>query len=460
MKKPHPFFRSLEGTIMIFSLVIILGGTLVLAAWAQMMATRATYTAMTDEGQKRRIALANGRSLARQYILNQMPNTNPFFSIPGTNYTNLPGGWGGFELQTIVNPWLATNFGVGNPFNPISGMSFVATNSVHIFNGVETNIWTFLIRSRSPLLAGFPVVIHAPTDTTFGSSFNWLTNLAVIFSNSVKTNRLAVPTAPVIPFTSGYTASGKGSTNGYLGYFASPMNTNYTPVSVTGLSVTNPSPTGVTASNTNGSTSNNRVTNYTGGSLDIVLDSPQTTDFLRFVIPNVTNGSFTNTTNGTNYITTYTNATVTNVILVSSMNTNTLHLIADTNTTNLTTLTLSGTNNTRRVYVNKAGGNLTLKTAIYTNNSYTNNYANNYTWWLGITFANTNGTLTVTGPTNAKSLTLQGGIRANGVVGMSQGGASNLHVIANSSPPINGTNVSPVELLGDRIMWLEEQRSP
>ena len=238
------------------------------------------------------------------------------------------------------------------------------------------------------------------------------------------------------------------------------MNTNYTPVSVTGLSVTNPSPTGVTASNTNGSTSNNRVTNYTGGSLDIVLDSPQTTDFLRFVIPNVTNGSFTNTTNGTNYITTYTNATVTNVILVSSMNTNTLHLIADTNNTNLTTLTLSGTNNTRRVYVNKAGGNLTLKTAIYTNNSYTNNYANNYTWWLGITFANTNGTLTVTGPTNAKSLTLQGGIRANGVVGMSQGGASNLHVIANSSPPINGTNVSPVELLGDRIMWLEEQRSP
>ena len=94
---------------MIFSLVIILGGTLVLAGWAQMMATRATYSVMTEEGQKRRIAIANGRALARQYVLNQMPSGSITYFT-----TNLANGWGGFQINGVSNLWTNVNFSVGN----------------------------------------------------------------------------------------------------------------------------------------------------------------------------------------------------------------------------------------------------------------------------------------------------------------------------------------------------------
>ena len=441
MKKPLHFFRNFEGTIMIFSLVIILGGTLVLAGWAQMMATRATYTAMTDEGQKRRIALANGRALARQYILNQMPASS---NLPGTNYS-LAGGWGGFDLQTTANPWANTNFSTGNPFNPISGVSFVSIIPGHISNSVESLGWTFLVRSRSPLLAGFPVVIHAPTDPT-ASGFNWVTNLAVIYSNKVMTKRPSNPTAPVIPFTSGTNSSGAG-TNGYIGYFATPLNTNYTYVDASGLSLTNGSTNGATfvsiTTNTNGFT-----TNYSGGNVTLVLNSSQTNTITRYIVPNtVTNvwTGYSNKSGPTIYLRNYSNSVVTNLMLVGSTNTNALHLIADSSNTNLSTLTLSGTTNTRMIYLNKVGGSLIVT------NQTTNN---TYTWWLGMTLSTCPATFYA--PTGTNKLNIQGGIRSDRTVNVNQG---NLSVTTNSAPAISGTNLSPIETIADRILWLEEQRT-
>ncbi|MEI6491161.1 MAG: hypothetical protein WCO94_01340 [Verrucomicrobiota bacterium] len=494
MKKPPLFFRGLEGTIMIFSLVIILGGTLVLAGWAQMMATRATYATMTEEGQKRRIALANGRALARQYVLNQMPSGNIAYFT-----TNLTNGWGGFQINGASNLWTNANISVGNPFNPFCDTTFVITNVGHISNSVETYSWTFLIRSRNPLLAGFPLTVQAPAST----------NLTWASSNSNKIywdNLMEFSNAPNIPFTSGTTASGTGSTNSYIGFFASPMSTNYTSTDLSPIYPTNTFSTNTAVFSppaiTNG-TNTNLITRYfNGGAVAASLTSTQLDTILRYVVPNFITNIFTFTnlvtnmfittntsittntavlTTGTNwnaqhtkitgytyttnytyvtntstvtnhatntYVDCYTNSSATNVTIVGSTNTNALHIIVPSSNTNLTSITLSGTNNTRKVYVNHAGGGLILQTATINEN---------YIWWLGMSVYGSGSHFTVLAPTNAKSLTLQGGIRTDRNVDLNQG---NIILNPSSSPAISGTNTAPVEIISDRIMWLEEQRTP
>lgn len=422
---------------MIFSLVIILGGTLVLAGWAQMMATRATYTTMTEEGQKRRIAIANGRALARQYILNQMPSG----SISSFS-TNLDDGWGGFQINAASALWTNTAFSVGNPFNIFSDTSFVVTNGGHVSNSVESYGWTFLIRSRSPLLAGYPLTVHNPGSTNLA----WASNAYKIYWS----NTLGFSNAADIPFTSGTTTSGAGSTNGYIGYFASPMNTNYAYTDASGLSITNGNTNGATYVSTNfGSNTNIIITNYTGGSVTLVLNSTQTNSITRCVVPNTATNvwiGYSNTSGAKTYFRYYSNSAVTNLMLVGATNANVLHLIASAANTNLKALTLSGTNNARNVYLNKVGGTLAVQAATYTSS---------YTWWLGMSLSNC--TASIYAPTNAKRLTLQGGIRSDGTINVNQG---NLSIISSTVPEISGTNISPIETVADRILWLEEQRNP
>ena len=180
----------------------------------------------------------------------------------------------------------------------------------------------------------------------------------------------------------------------------------------------------------------------------MILNSTETNPITRYVIPNtVTNVfSFTNTVLSITNIRNYSNAAVTNLIVLGATNTNTLHLIATAANTNLNTLTLSGVTNSRKIYVNKQGGALTIQTATT---------GSNYSWWMGMTLSNC--TASVYAPSSSKSLTLQGGIRSDGTINLNQG---TLNILANSSPAINGTNAADIELVADRIMWLEEQRNP
>lgn len=444
MKKPVTFFRDIEGTIMIFSLVVILGGTIVLAGWAQMMATRAIYTTMTEEGQKRRIAIANGRALARQYVLNQMPSGAIGSALQGTNFS-LSNGWGGFAINYAAALWTNTNYLAGNPFNPICGSSFVVTNLGTISNSVETCNWTFLIRGRSPVLAGFPAVFHNPLLTSSTNQFTNVSTYKIYWSNIV-----GLPKSPVIPFTSGSDAAGPG-TNSYIGYFASPLNTNYAFTDVANvsgaLSITNYNTNGATYVSTNaGSNTNTFITNYTGGSVSLVLNSSDTNinTVLRYTIANsVTNIYSTTNTNGSKVtIRRYSNGLVTNLTLVASTASNTLHLIADTNNTNLSSITLSGTNNSRRLCVFRDGSqNLTLKTE---------STGSNYSWWMALTAVNTNASLTINAPTNAKSLTLTGGVRTDRTITVT----GQLTILSNSLPASNA------EVIMDRFLWLEDQRTP
>ena len=497
MKTPVPFFRNLQGTIMIFSLGVILGGTIVLAGWAQMMATRATYTTTTEEGQKRRIAIANGRALARQYVLNQMPSGTIGSALQGTNYS-LADGWGGFAINFAAGVWSNTNFVAGNPFNPISGPSFVVTNLGTISNGVEALNWTYLLRSRSPILSGYPIVVQNPATTNLA----WVTGSAPkIFWSEV----VGFSNSPSIPFTSGTNSSGLG-TNGFIGYFASPLSTNYIYSAATVTYPTNTFSTNTAVFVPPAVTNSGTITrNFNGGSMTANVSASQPATIVRYDIPNgftnmftftntvtnvnvatntdiVTNSTTyitgtnytynkkgkrtgTNYTYGTNYtigtnytyttnyatntyIDRFTNSSATNVTITASTETNALHIVIPASNSNLTHITLSGTTNTRMVYVNHSGANLTLQTAT-TNESYT--------WRMGLTVATFPSSFAVRAPTGSRSLTLQGGIRSVRNIDVNQG---NLILSTNAAPAMIGTNASSAELITDRIIWLEEQRTP
>jgi hypothetical protein len=191
------------------------------------------------------------------------------------------------------------------------------------------------------------------------------------------------------------------------------------------------------------------VTRYfNGGLVAGMISTTQTNSLLRYEMPNGTALPAFTTTSGTNtYIDNYTNASVTQLTIQASANTNTLHLLVLPSNTNLSTITLSGTNNARKIFINHAGGDLTVQTATA---------GENYNWWLGLSVAGSDSPLTILAPTNTSSLTIQGGIRTDRNISINQGNVS----FQSGTLPITTNNLPPAELATDRIMWLEEQRSP
>jgi len=439
MRSPSKHLSNVEGTILVFALFIVLVGAMVLVGWAQMLATASVYPDNASEGVKNRIALENARALARQFLLTELPS--------GTNANitaALTDDWGGFSINASIGFWTNTNYVAGNPFSPFGDYCFAVTNLATLSNSSQSLGWRFFIKSRNPLLANYPLVVHQTASTN-------LTETWVPTKKIYHTETLGVSGSPRIPFTSGTTASGSG-TNGYLGYFASPLSvisaTNAEGIAVTGLSTTNFVTNGATFVNSTSNTNTKTyTTNYSGGRLTLVLSSTQGASILRYDVPNtVTNMfSFTNTSGPNKYIRNYSNAFVTNLTIVGSTNTNALHLVVPSTTTNITILTLSGTNNARRIYLNKQSSvSLNLRTAT-TNSSYQ--------WWFGGTFSN--AALTITAPSGSgRSLTITNGFRSDQSITLSSG---NLNIAP--VPSASTTNLYPLEVIADRVLWIEDGRN-
>ena len=435
MKSPAKIRSGIRGTIMIFALIVILGGALVLGAWVQMLATRAAYPDTTAEAVKRRIAFANGRALAREFLLEQMP-LNP--TNRGTNFQPnyfLPNNWGGFYLffSRDNNFWTNTSLTQGNPFNAFGGVSFADTNNTFWLAPyyADTNnreYWTFRVRSHSPLMSDYPLVVHNPsTSTNTNASGNdYRGAMAVFWTNIVGYTGL-----PAVPFTAGT------NTNGYAGVFSAPLTTNYTNITNITYADISTNTNAVTYSNVGGATGTNTFvtnsityTNYSGAKVTVVLSPTNTESILRFNVP-----SFVTYTNARLV---YSNATVTNLFIVGSAQTNALHIIA-TNTANPTNMTLSGNTNSRRIVLNKSGSSLTLKTT---------NYASGGVWWLALTVSGGNP-LSVAAPTSSGTLNIRGGFRTDGNITVTTG------IFSNSFEPNPGNE----EYITDRIMWLEDIRT-
>ncbi|MFA7345103.1 MAG: hypothetical protein WC003_12440 [Terrimicrobiaceae bacterium] len=500
MKSPGKHTAGVEGAIMIFALVIILTATFVLAGWVQMLATANIYPDAAAEGMKSRIALENARALSRQYLLVALPTGSN-----ANSSANLPDDWGGFDINASVNFWTNTNFILANPFSPFGNRCFTVTNLATLSGGNRSVLWRFFIKSRSPLIAGYPLVVQNPATTNLA----WVpTGGNKIYWDDVT----GFSEAPVVPFTSGTNSSGFG----YIGFFSSPMTTNYSSTAATVTYPTNTFSTNTAVLVPPAVTNGSNITRYfNGGSVAASIDPGQTNAILRYAVPGTITNTFTFThtvtneymatntnistnkqvyTNGTNHYTkppktyrtakymanhpdltyypeyvlatnytystntitvtnyatnnytdNYTNSSPTNVTLVASAQTNTLHVIVPASNTNTTSITLSGTNSTRRVFINHAGGSLTLQTATANEN---------YTWWLGMTVSDASSTFTVLAPTNTRSLTLQGGIRANRTININQG-----NLTLNSAPESVGTNAAAIEFVTDRLLWIEDGRN-
>jgi len=430
MKAPDPIREGVRGTIMIFALIVILASTLVLAGWAQMLMTAAIYPDTTAQGVKNRLALENARAMAREYMLVSLPsgatanNATWEASIAG-------GAWGACSVNAAASFWDSTNQLQGNPFSPIGGFSFVLTNLATFSNSVQSTPWRFLVKSRSPLLAGFPLVVHQAASTNLA----WAPSSAIYYTNIV-----AIAGTVQLPFTSGTNLSGVGSTNGFLGYFAAPMSpysaTNQLGTAIDGITYSGATNTGFTNVTTNMIATRTNTT-YWGGQISSAIDPTLTNAILYYAVP-ATTSTFTNLSSTRR--TTYTNARITNLTILSDSETNVLHVVIPASNTNLNRITLSGTNNTRMVYLTKLGTNaLTVLTAT-TNASYR--------WALASSFSN--AAVSITAPSGGgRSLTITGGLRSGQTINVT----GTLNLSASTNFRIGE------QLTMDRILWIEDGRN-
>jgi len=452
MKPPIQLLAGLKGTIMVFALVIILAGTLVLAAWAQMMATAAAHPDTTAQGVQNRIALENARALLRQYMLVSLPSGASRVNV--TWEASIAGGaWGGCSVNAASAFWSTTNQEAGNQFSPLGGTSFVMETLANLSNSVQTKLWKALVKSRSPFFLGYPVVLHNPVNTG-SSAFSWVTNASVIYRTNVMTNRPNISGAVSIPFTSGTNASGAG-TNGFLGYFAAPVSTQSqtnasgeavltNAITYTNYYTNSAIPTSTNSTNVTGGT--NFTIYYTSGRAAARLSTSQTNSLLRYDVTTsvptysttnkVTNGSGANRRTNT-YFRYYTNMSLTNLQLAGTNITNTLHIVVASTNTNLTILTLTNTANSRQIVVNvQRTSAIELRTAT-TDASYD--------WKLALSsLAPVN--MTVPGG-SGRSLTVTGGLRSDQLLSVNSG-SLNVRSETNAS---FATDIS-----SDRILWIED----
>lgn len=447
MKTPRRLLFRLQGTIMVFALVVILVGTLVLAGWAQMMATAALHPSSVAEGVKNRIALENGQALARQYLLVSLPSGATLSNAPWqASISN--GAWGGCSVNNAASFWTSVTNVEGNPFSPFGGFSFLKTDLVSISNNFQTNTWKYSIKSRSPLFIGFPAVLHFPVNTG-ASSFNWITNKTVIYWTDVMTNRPNSAEMVAFPFTSGTNAT---NANAYTGTFAAPLSTFGADTNIASSYITYTNYYTNSAVQYSNSSSPNYPgvgTNYnyyySGGRVDVLIDTPQTEPVIRHSdIPNTMPGEY-RTTNYQNVgggvtntiIRRYTSMQVTNMSLAASALTNALHIVLTNGNTNLSTITLTNTNNARQIYLNvqRSSTNLQIRTATTTNS---------YVWKLAIS-STTPLNMTNLPSGSGRSLTLVGGIRTDQLV--TTNGTLKITADTNSS--------AEAEAIADRILWIE-----
>jgi hypothetical protein len=403
MKNPGHPWRRIEGTIVLFALIVVMVGAIVMAAWVNMLASRAAFSDTSFAAAERRIALANGRALARQFILERMPGG----VITNTNVTgSVSGGWGSFSIPSASsNYWTTTNFVDGNFFSPSGTRSYAVTFTGAISVGSVTQAWNFRVRSRSPLMFSVPLVIHN----------NATTNLVwAATTNIFWTNLNGFTGLPYVPLTSGTNSSGAG-TNGYIGYYAAPIMTN---VSAT------------TATNTG-------YTNATSNSIELFLNPTLTSSIIRYTQTNTVTASSSRRYTNNDGTQVYSNGSlrVTALRVFGSTNTNVLQIVVPASVTNLAQIILSGTNS-RRVYVNRAGAPLAISTTNFSGG----------TWRLCLSLSN--APLTVSAPTNG--LVLQGGIRTDQTVSVTSG---TLSVVQEPTP-------GNLDQIADRILWLEENRAP
>ena len=411
---PTPRQRA---SVMIFAVLLLAAGVFVLAGIAQLAATQAVIGQNEWEALGRRVRLENSRSMARQYVLQHIFRG----FITQVSFTNSL--YGGFEILTenSTDFWTTlseTNVQV-NPFTLMERGGFYRTRVEGKLSDGTTDVpWRFQVRTRSPITAGYPVVQQRPASnditTLVGPPFIDMNNPEQ-FVGFHEMARMRV---------SSVTNTNANDTNGYVGYLDVPIgvvspfpydggnlvavNTNVTELQVAINLASGEIPYGATA--------------Y---SLQYLLD--------------VDSANFA--TNGTNYG----NVPITSLRLIGTDTGSIadplapLQIIIPAERTNLRTIFLEGRNpryTGRPVYVNyqRSLGSGTPLNVVATNEA-------SGEWRIGISASHSDVSFATAG------VVIVGGVRTDGV-------------ISNNPTIVRDRDPGALDYIADRMMWLEDYKTP
>ena len=411
-----------RGSVMIFAVLLMTAGVFVLAAVLQVAATQGLTGEEEWAAVQRRVTLGNSRSMAREYMLKRIfRGTVP--ATPGATSVSFSNALGGVSFRPAGSGqqsyWTAlstTNTDVVlniNPFNLMERGGFYREVFVGQLQqgGTAPVTWSYALRTRSPVAAGYSFVQHRPADNDLAS----LATPPYIDMNGTNQQFFGYYGLPRMPLSSVTNVMTRqtGDVNGYQGFLDAPEG-----ASVWGIFPTN----GVEFRPRSLPVSKIAV------HLDLSeLDPNELNSVLRYDVP----------TTGTYVIGGVTNtANVTRVILEGTQDVRKpLHVVVPASNTSVDVLTLSG-DNSRRVYFYRA------KAA---NNGRVFDVAsvNATSWRLGITMSQCDIQFEI------GSLEITGGLRTDGSITF-QGGSANF---------VPETDPGGLDFIADRMMWLEDYRA-
>lgn len=374
---------------MLLALLVVLACSFVLAGWVILLASQTLSGEEAATAQKRRLAVHNSEALARQYVLQTMGTSG---GVSGNASAALPNGWGSFSLANgTVGAWIALKSvsppTQWNPFSPFGPFGYTVNLDAALAGNATRS---FQIRSRSPLFGGYPLTLHqpapaAPGGLTANKTLSWPQQGGF----------------PATPITSGETVNGT-----FSGYLPETPTTSL----IGGVVTISSNSTGANITESGGF----RNVSVDLGLLNIA--SLPTAALIHYEVPS---GAGSGNLTGVR-LTVQGNATAGNLPPVL--------LTFEAGALSLSTVTLQGASNSRRVYLrvsNPSGFTLT-------------GVGN---WRLGMTFLNnTTCTMNATG-----GLILTGGIRTNGTLRITSGTVS----LSQEDDPAG------LEGIVDRAAWLE-----
>lgn len=401
-----------SGAVLVFALLLLVVGALVLGGVAQMTATQSVAGETEWTAAKRRITIENSRAMARQYLLSHM-----FTFDNGSPAISVSDAYGGFELtaQNVGNFWATASVTAANsmlninPFNMMERGGFYrvwipGTLSDGTANPVG---WNFQVRTRSPLAAGYTFVKHRPSPAPAG-----LYATPPYMDMDTPGAFVGFEGLPRLPVSSVTSTDPLGDTTGFQGYLNVPPGASQAEV-FTNVSF---------VLSTDSSSLQAEL------ELDVTVTDPG--EVLRYDAP-----SSANYTNGSGVVM---SLPVEALVLKGTMNGDydfPVHVVVDTSTTGISTLVLSNDNN-RRVYVN-------LQRAANDGSVFRVVAENASEWRLGMTASKQDVRFETDG------VAIQGGLRTDG------------NVTFLNAPPFFTAETDPsgLDVIADRMMWLEDNRA-
>lgn len=416
--------RKKSGAVMVFAVVLLTAGVFVLAAVMQLAATQGVSGEAEWDALQRRVTLGNSRAMAHEYMLSRIFRGR----VPadaGAGSVSFSAASGGFTISPAgsaqTNYWSAlstTNTDVVlniNPFNLMErGGFYREVFTAQLSEGSGAVDWSFALRTRSPIAAGYSFVQHRPTE-------NDLSSMAIppyIDMNGTGEQFYGYYGLPRIPLSSVTNTMTRvtGDTNGYQGYLDAPEG-----ASVYGLF--------------NGVTYLPREpTNQTPQTLQAVLDlSAEDPNVPSSVLRCDIDSNTATYTRGTNVY----NLPVKSVMLAGTeiYGRKPLHVVVRESNTNITGLVLSN-DNSRLVYFYR-------EKAANDGVPFDVSSVNAGSWRLGITMSRCNIQFDI------GNLEIVGGLRTDGSINF-QGGSANF---------VPETDPGGLDFIADRMMWLEDYRA-